>query len=365
MNLNNRKILFTSLLLFSIVFLLLTSATTSCTVSLPADNIPNAPDTQLVSKYEKYLLPEESTFFTFPEWYIIYSASELSNYLNHNSPVTFPYFQSIGQYWCSYNSISNATKKTYTNNSGHHLKLTVIGISYTAEYTLKGLYEGTVGKYYELLSFFTNVEEDNYARDVARDYAEFLPVTPWYQFPFSEKLIGLWTETNIIGMYPYRKLERKLIYSAEYATKALYATIIKNATQSIYTPEESSILLKTSSIPEEILHADERIKVIQQLDNSLLIEIPRYKVFSEIVSELAEQNVTFIEIAGNNDILITAIAPSETSYTFPPSQVLFTHTILTEPSKKRLAIRTPVSSLTDLIISLESEGYQLEHIYDY
>jgi len=46
--------------------------------------------------------PEEDTYFTYPEWYIVYSYQERADFLEKNLPSGFPHFSSIAQYWRGY-----------------------------------------------------------------------------------------------------------------------------------------------------------------------------------------------------------------------------------------------------------------------
>src|ERR1700745_2612052 len=51
---------------------------------------------------EKNRRPVEDSYFSYPEWYIVWSYEERAQYLPKNLPSGFPYFTSIGQYWKSY-----------------------------------------------------------------------------------------------------------------------------------------------------------------------------------------------------------------------------------------------------------------------
>ena len=155
----------------------------------------STPDTSITG----YSRPEESTYLTFPEWYIVYSAEEYAHFIKFNPPSRFPYFSSIGQYWCGYKQVSRAVKKSgLPSNFGDQLMLGVIGTSYSLEYEFKALYENTIGNVTEVLSFNQKTDEDVYAQKVAQEYADFLYEIPWYQFPFGSKLKGLWTHTRFL-----------------------------------------------------------------------------------------------------------------------------------------------------------------------
>ena len=67
----------------------------------------------------------------------------------------------------------------------------VIGISYSTEYAVKGLYENTIGRVFEWIRGTRLTPQDEYARAVLQDYAAFLYTVPWFKYPFREKLDGL------------------------------------------------------------------------------------------------------------------------------------------------------------------------------
>ena len=67
----------------------------------------------------------------------------------------------------------------------------VIGVSYSAEYAIKGFYENTIGRVFEWIRGDKRTPQDEYARATLQDYAAFLYTIPWYKYPFREKLDGL------------------------------------------------------------------------------------------------------------------------------------------------------------------------------
>ncbi len=90
---------------------------------------------------------KEQTFLTHPEWYIGYSSDEYADWLSHRLPTEFPYARSIGQFWIDYREALPQTRNAYPFNTGYHIMLGVIGVSYSAELALKGVYENTIGQY--------------------------------------------------------------------------------------------------------------------------------------------------------------------------------------------------------------------------
>jgi hypothetical protein len=216
------------------------------------------------------------------------------------------------------------------------------------------------------LSFGYVTDEDVYAYKVSEDYANFLHQIPWYEYPYWQKLRGLWTETSLFGHGIFRKWERKFILSVEYSVKALYAAFIKMGTKAAFVPAPTSIMLVTQTIPSEVLLKEPRINVVQTIDaKQVLIEVPRYEEFTEVLLFLARNNINFTEIASNNDILLTIIAPAEWTFNRSDSTKLFEQVILTERSKKRIGLRVSVEALKTIVNELEQQGIVVEHFYDY
>lgn len=312
-----------------------------------------------------YARPESSTYLTFPEWYIVYSAQEYAHALAGAPPSHFPYFGAVAQYWCGYNYVYDATRGRYPFNAGDHLMLVVIGVSFSAEYGLKGVYEQSVGRAFEWLGSDQSAE-DAYARRVAREYGEFLYRVPWYRFPFGQKLAGLWREIPLWGPHPLRKWERRLALSVEYAGKAAYGWAIGAATAAAYSPEDDQVMLWVANLPPDVAQREPRVHVVQQVDaNSLVIAAPRYDEFRQVVTRLAQRGTRFIEIAGNREILLTALAPRAWEYRLDEGQFLFSLPVLTQSDAKRIAVRALVQHLGAVLAGLEAQGVTVEHLYDY
>jgi hypothetical protein len=313
-----------------------------------------------------YTRPEDQTYLTLPEWYIVYSADEYATFLAHNPPSHFPYFQAIGQYWRSYYNVCAVTRDQYPFNSGYHLTLAVIGTSFTVENILKGLYENTVGRLTEWLSSSELTEEDTFARQVAKEYGDFIHTIPWYAFPFDEKFSGLWRETSLWGPNPIRKWERKFALSLEFGGKALYGRLIGQGTQAAYAPEDLEIQAWAEGVSAEVLQQESQMRMVKPIDaQAAIIALPRYEAFTQIVPKLARQGMRFVELAGNDEILITAIAPKDWIYNLPEGEFLFSLPILTQPELTRVALKAPVKSLHTILTALADGGVTIEHIYDY
>ncbi len=311
-----------------------------------------------------YFRNESGTYLTLPEWYIVYSADEYASFVKSRAPSRFPYFSAADQYWRYYEQACRATKRVYPFDLGNHLMLGVIGMSFWAENVAKGLYENTIGVLTENIGFY-HTDEDLFARKTAQEYAEFIHATPWYEFPFATKLKRLWTQTPLWGPEPVRKWERRLVLSVEYTVKALYGWVIGLGTRSVYQPEDLVIHAWLDDAPERIF-ADTRIRKVKTLGlRSYIVALPRYAAFTPVVTALVKQGVRFHDLAGNNEILLTAIAPRELDLHAMSSGIVLSEEILTNPATKRIGVRVPVRTLHVILTDLPTRGASVEHLYDY
>jgi hypothetical protein len=307
---------------------------------------------------------ESLTFLTLPEWSIVYSTEEYARVLARAAPSEFPYFRSSLQYWSYVNAVCEVTTRHYPFNTGYQVMLGVIGASFTAELVLKGVYENTVGRLFEWIQSH-DTAEDQFAARTAKEYGAFMHTVPWYEFPFGARLGTLWKETPLWGRHPLRKWERRVALTAEYGGKAIYGWIIRKATQSAYAPEDLELQAWVASAPEAIFQ-DKRVQLVKPVaPGSFVVRLPRYEPFTDVVRGLARHNVEFVNIAGNDEILLTVLAKNELAARLPAGELIASIPILSEPPSRRLAVRVPVKNLVQLFPWFAERGATIEHVYDY
>jgi len=317
---------------------------------------------------EKNRRSVEDAYYSYPEWYIVWSYEARAQYLPTNLPSGFPYFASIGQYWRSYCFICGLTQSRHQFNFGDHLSSFVLGGSFALEYSIRGAYEQTIGRLSEWTSSHELVEEDAYAARVAREYADFVYIRPFYEFHFAHALKEFWKETPLWGKHPIRKWERKFILSMDYGLEALYAWVLEKASHLTYGVESADTYTWIENAPETLFQEFPRIKAVKEVSShSYVVAIPRYQEFTDLAMKLAKHDVHFAEIAGNGEIMLTIVAPKKWSYDLPATDgtLLFTENFLTQPGLERIALECPVRSLHAVLNNLASRGAQIEHIYDY
>ena len=316
-----------------------------------------------------YRRDEGQTFLTHPEWYIVYSSEEYADWMRDRLPTDFPYLESIGQFWVNYAEVRALTRNRYPWNPGYHVMLGVIGSSYSAELTLKALYENTVGRFSGWTAGHQLTDEDRYAYAVARDYGTFIHTYPWYLYSFSSKLGGLWSENSLWGPHVLRKWERRVFLTLEYGVKAMYATLIEKATQAAYAPEDDRMKFVAGGWPDSLARADTSFRLVARLDQAnSLVSTPRYDGFRDAMGRLAAAHtgVRVKEIAGNDRIFVTGIAPADWQYAGGAAQIPFALLLPSDKSRKRVAMIIPARNLLDVLGGLRIEGkLVLDHVYDY
>ncbi len=318
------------------------------------------------SEIKNYGRPEDDTFLSYPEWYIVWSYQEKADFQQHHLPSSFPYFGAVRQYWGSYCCISRLIRDKYPFNSGEQVMLVVIGSSFSAEFILKGAYEKTIGRFSEWTSRNNPTEEDQFANQVARAYADFVHVRPFYEFHFARQVNGLWSGTHLWGPHPVRKWERKVFLTADYTIEAFYCWLIEKMTHLTYGSEPSDTYAWIDNASPALLAGMSRVKPVRQVGpKSYIVDLQRYQEFTATASDLAGQGVRFVEIAGNSQISVSALVPLAWRYGGLDAQQLFSSPLLTNPQTQRVVIRTDVTSLHTLLNTLHRSGLTVEHVYDY
>lgn len=318
-----------------------------------------------VAGIKDYSRPEDDAYLSLPEWYIVWSYQEKAAFQQHNLPSGFPYLLAVRQYWGNYCCISRLIRRKYGFNSGEQMMLVVIGSSFSAEYILKGIYENTLGRVSEWTSGHQFTEEDSYAYNVAREYADFVHVRPFYEFHFARHVKGLWTQNHLWGDHLLRKWERRAFLTADFSIEAFYCWLIEKATHLSYGYEPDQTFAWVTADPS-VLQQISRVRVVKQVGpRDAIVSIPRYQEFTTVASTLAQRGAHFVEIAGNSSITFSAIAPATWSAQSLPAQKIFSMPIVTQPQLQRIVFRCDVQSLDQVLNAATASGIPVDHIYDY
>lgn len=328
-------------------------------------NTVPSPDPATIISPPEHRRPADQTFLTFPEWFLVYSPEEFATFTKTTTPDQFPFFGHTRQFWQAYRSVYRIIKDKYAFNTGYHVMIMVIGTSTTVEYVLRSCYENTIGRLSALTSNrFT--EEDHYAAKVAREYVDFIKVTPWYEFDFVSALKGVWKSNPASGKNMIRKWERRYILTSEYAIKAAYGWIIRKMTKASYEEPLLVTSVVTNQLPPIDLTKYSQIKIVNQLpDQRVQLLLPRYDAFKDHTLLLAKAGVNFSEIAGNTDVIMMTLIVPSTWKESDADKVVFIQPILTNPSHKRVALVVPIKDLSETLRKYSQPDLILEHVYDF
>ena len=311
-----------------------------------------------------YTRAEAFTFLTLPEWYVVYSAEEQARFIQHSSPSDFPYASAIAQYWSVYGASCDVTRERYPFQIGYHAVLSVIGMSVTAEYGVRLLYENTIGLATSRW-FTTDTDEDRFAAAVSRDYAAFIHRAPWYRFSFEQRLSSLWSQVPLWGPHAVRKWERRLALTAEYGVKGAYGWLLSAGSRTTYGDEALTTYARVVRANERDLAAVAG-SLVQRTRGGDLVKLPRYEAFTPAALALVERGARFVDIAGNRRVLVSVLAPATFDVrTLTEARLVARELTVSRPDQARFALEVSVPRLPEAIGQLRKAKLKVEHIYDY
>ena len=295
--------------------------------------------------------PEGRTLLTYPEWHIVHAYADYAEVIRTGDPHDYGFLSSIGGFWSSTCALSKA--------SGPHggfpwetkQMVYTIGVSFTAELLAKAAYEETIGRVFTLLRGQTRAPLDDLSARQAADYAVFLQQTPWYKWDFTRDAAAI----DASATSALRDRERRFALGLEYRAKAAYAQVIEAAVAAVGA-DQLRLRAVVSGLDAATLSALPDVQVIETLPEGIVIEAPRYRTFTRLAETIAASGGDFVEIAGNDDILLTMITDN------PDAGALFSFARQGNPGYRHLVL-IPVAKLGQTLSTLPLGA--LEHIHDY
>lgn len=296
--------------------------------------------------------PEARTLLTYPEWHIVHAYDDYAEVIRTGDPHQFGFLSSVGGFWSSLCALSVASGTHGGFDWTTKQTIYTIGVSFTAELLLKAGYEETVGRAATLLRGETRAPLDDLSAQQASDYATFLQQVPWYQWDFTADAAAL--DTAATGAF--RDKERRFALGIEYRVKAAYARVIEAAVASVGA-DQLRLRAVVTGVPEATLAALPDVQVIATRPEGVEIEAPRYRAFTRLADSIAAAGGSFVEVAGNDDIMFTVI----TDQPVMPGAI---HSFARQgnPGFRHLVL-LPVSALAEALRALPDGA--LEHIHDY
>jgi hypothetical protein len=330
-------------------------------VATACKGTPGKQDYQPIITEPEFQRQEANSFLTYPEWHIVYAYEGLARALETGDEHSFGYFSSIKGFWsaaCALNKVAaahgGADRNTVRTNY-------VIGASFTLEMGMKALYEETLGRLFAALRGPAKSPQDVIAAEMASDYAEFLQQTPWYKYPFDQEVANLW---NAPMTMPLRGWERRLALGGEWKAKAAYAKMIANAVAATGVAK-LEIRSVVSGLSEAQLAAIKDVQVVAAVPQGIVINTPRYQAFTKILEEIAKSGGSVLEIAGNDDVLVTVTLADDADMSALPGAEVLAAINRDGFGGKRALLNVRVSELSKLILALAAGPLRFEHVYDY
>ena len=306
---------------------------------------------------------EAQSWLTYPEWHIVYSADSFGRHLQKAPPSGYSYWQDVRNFWGSYCQVNGVTANM--RGAGEYkVMIYTIGLSFSAEMLIKGVYENTIGRLFEWISGWPS-GDDKFIASEQRRYAEFMQEKPWYRFPFGETFGGLWRTDS--GGYFLRHWERRFAHSLEYGVKFGYAKAIDAATGATVGRDQTTLTMVARASPGQLAAIDPRLRVIRSIPaeagGGVVVQAPRYAAFTSIVNRFADRGIPLLEIAGNDDVFLSFIMPGRLNTR--EGVILMSQPLPDRPGMVRISASTKVRRLNALIRDARSQGGTLEHVYDY
>lgn len=308
-----------------------------------------------------YRRAEGDSYLTYPEWYIVHAYADLAGVTRQSSESSYDYGASIATFWRSLCRTTAAARAIGPVTADQRITDYIIGLSFTLEMGVQGLYERTIGAATVWTRGDKKTAEDAFNQRFLDDYAAFLQQTPWYRYPFKTELARFWRETPWSFQSPIRGAERRFALSLEYAAKGLYAVAI-GALAGV-SPADLTIMTivrgpHAGDVPD--------VTVVRDLGGgNMLVRTPRYQAYTEILEAWAKNGTSVVEIAGNRRILATVIAREGVRVEAPGLTPIFTIPIQSRPGFERTGFDADIPTLTQAIEAIGRQGATFEHAYDY
>ena len=213
----------------------------------------------------------DNTFFTFPEWYIVYSFEDFGRFLDSASESRFNYLGHVLGFWRSFCTINRAMLQTVFPLRSEDDDLRHRHQPST-EYAIKGAYENTIGRVFEWIRGEHARRRTTMPRAVLQDYSAFLYTVPWVKYPFREKLNGLYGDLYADARALHRTMEARLRpRQPNIIVKIGYAALIQKALDACGDNERRDIMFAVATLPPEVLAKEPRIKPVRTLNAGMAV----------------------------------------------------------------------------------------------
>lgn len=312
--------------------------------AIPSPSIPLTSETR----------PEIRTLLTYPEWHIVHAYDDYAKVIRTGDPHQFEFLQALGGYWTSLCTL-NRESATLGEIDGPTRQLVyVIGVSFTFEMLMKAAYEETLGRAVAWTRGEDRAALDDLSAKQAAAYAVFLQQVPWYRYDFRSDAAELAQGSQ----GTLRDRERTLALGLEHRARAAYAALAGRAVAATGL-DDQTLQMVVVGLTADRLTMSEGVSILRETDNGLEVETPRYRALTRILDDWARAGATFVDIAGNDQIMFTALSDQRNA----------NGAMVSLPRQgygdTRHLFLVAVTDLANRLRTLEAAGLRLEHVHDY
>lgn len=310
------------------------------------------PDSRTALVAPEWQRAESRTLTTYPEWHIVHAYDEYAQVIADGDPHDFKYLRAITGFWTSLCPLKERAGALGGMTNEQKMTIYTIGVSFTSELLAKAAYEETAGRVATIVRGQERAPLDDVSAERAAEYARFLQQTPWYQWAFSDDMKVLENQ----GSDNFRDRERRFALRNEAIAKLYYAGLIAQAVEGVGA-DELRMRSFVTGLDETALNGIDGVTVIASGPDRVEIETDRYRRFTRLAEQIASAGGDFFEIAGNDDILFTALSDQPTH-----PEAIFSFSRQGYGDNRHLIVM-PVNALAERLRDLG--GLRLEHIHDY
>ena len=304
--------------------------------------------------------PEAFTYLTLPEWLIVYGGDEYGQFIARQSPSGFRPSGPRSQSWSGYGSVCGITKCEYRRNgvspnARHHRR------QLTAENIMKGLYEGSIGR---VTNGWRRVTRPRTRmRYERRRYGTFMHTTPWYNSPSGPNWPGSGGDASMGTAHP-SEMGATVLPHGRIRVQGGLRMADRRGDRCGVRARGPRIHASIEDVPPAVF-ADGRVQSVRRVGQTgHIVTMPRYEAFTQTALAMHAQGVRFLNIAGNDEILVTAIGPAGRAADVAPARVAARTPLATDPARVRLALRVRWR-LSRRDRALDRRGHGDQHLYDY
>jgi SAM-dependent methyltransferase len=330
---------------------------------------------RLAAKDPAYRRDEAKTWATTVEWADVDLATSFAEFLKEHPSQDFPYFEAAQLYW----SLLSASKEAAGGVDAYKsMNMFVAGMG-----SLKNVFAGFTAlpskadEPRPLPDPLSPVKQQTI--DDAGRYAEFIHVTPWYEYPWTEQTKDLWStyaESRNAGTKQSGDLSTVLKKTAGNAGKAAVASPMAAffSQPDNHQAETLGVIVRANSQQLGTAMKDFEGKTGQTIDvagsNSdyHLLQIPRYVPFTEALVDLARSGAQIQEISGNSRIQLHVRVPADRANLIetdiPGATAKFTYQMPGSESTE-VGYEVQVGELARTLAAIDAQNFEVVRFHDF